>query len=270
MSTIGVFDSGVGGLSVLRALLSEMPDAHFVYVADSAYAPYGERTVEDVTERTQRITAQLRQQFPLDAMVVACNTATALAIDALRQTHHDLPFIGVEPALKPAAALSRTRHIGVMATRGTLQSARFQKLQARLEHGGTQHPPHFHSQACDGLADAIERGDPALTRILCERYVSALQTQAPAQAPIDTLVLGCTHYPFEAALLQHLCGPSVRLVETGAPVARRTREVLHERRLPPAHARPDLVLLTTGVPEALSAVATRWLGTSAQATHWPC
>ncbi|MBA4262751.1 MAG: glutamate racemase [Comamonadaceae bacterium] len=268
MSTIGVFDSGVGGLSVLRALLREIPDAHFVYVADSAYAPYGERTAEEVTERSQRITAQLRQQFPLDAVVVACNTATALAIDALRLTHHDLPFIGVEPALKPAAALSRTRHIGVMATRGTLASARFHKLQSRLEHG--EHPPHFHSQPCDGLADAIERGDQALTRILCERYVAALQAKATAQAPIDTLVLGCTHYPFEAPLLQSLCGPSVHLVETGAPVARRTREVLHERRLAPAHARPDLLLLTTGAPEALSAVATRWLGTTTPAGHWTC
>ena len=100
--TVGVFDSGVGGLSVLRALLVEIPDAHFVYVADSAYAPYGERSANEVIERSQRITAQLRSEYPLDAMVVACNTATAHAIDALRQTHHDLPFIGVEPALKPA------------------------------------------------------------------------------------------------------------------------------------------------------------------------
>lgn len=271
MSTIGVFDSGVGGLSVLRALLAEIPDARFIYVADSAHAPYGERTPEAVTDRAQRITAQLRQQYPLDAVVVACNTATALAIDALRQTHHDLPFIGVEPALKPAAALSRTRHIGVMATRGTLESARFHKLQARLEHGSPQHAPHFHHQPCDGLADAIERGDPVLTRLLCERYVSALQAQAPAQTPIDTLVLGCTHYPFEAPLLHSLCGPSVRLVETGAPVARRTREVLHAQRLAPAcDAPPDLLLHTTGAPEALSAVASRWLGTSTPATHWPC
>ena len=266
--TVGVFDSGVGGLSVLRALLAEIPDAHFIYVADSAYAPYGERTADDVIERSQRITAQLRREYPLDAMVVACNTATAHAIDALRLTHHDLPFVGVEPALKPAAALSQTRHIGIMATRGTLESARFHKLQARLEHG--EHPPHFHNQACDGLADAIERGDQALTRVLCERYVAALQAQAPADAPIDTLVLGCTHYPFEAPLLQSLCGPSVHLVETGAPVARRTREVLHERRLASAHAQPHLALLTTGDPRALGAVAERWLGSTVAPRSWSC
>lgn len=266
--TVGVFDSGVGGLSVLRALLAEIPDAHFVYVADSAYAPYGERTAEAVTERSQRITTQLRREYPLDAMVVACNTATAHAIDALRLTHHDLPFVGVEPALKPAAALSQTRHIGVMATRGTLESGRFQKLQSRMEHG--EHPPHFHNQPCDGLADAIERGDAEATRTLCERYVSALLAQVPGDAPIDTLVLGCTHYPFEAPLLQALCGPSVRLVETGAPVARRTREVLRERRLAPTQATPDLVLLTTGDPQALGAVAHRWLGTAVTPRHWSC
>jgi len=266
--TVGVFDSGVGGLSVLRALLAEIPDARFVYVADRAYAPYGERTAADVTERSQRITAQLREQFPLDALVVACNTATAMAIDALRQTHHDLPFIGVEPALKPAAALSQTRHIGVLATRGTLQSERFHKLQARMEHGA--HPPHFHNQPCDGLADAIERGDGDATRALCARYVAALMAQAPANTPIDTLVLGCTHYPFEAPLLQSLCGPMVRMVETGAPVARRTREVLRERRLAPPHAQPEVVLLSTGQAQALGTVARRWLGTSVTAMHWPC
>jgi glutamate racemase len=266
--TVGVFDSGVGGLSVLRALLAEVPDAHFIYVADSAYAPYGERSADEVIERSQRITAQLRSEYPLDAMVVACNTATAHAIDALRQTHHDLPFIGVEPALKPAAALSRTRHIGVMATRGTLESARFHKLQARLEHG--EHPPHFHNLACDGLADAIERGDTGTTRNLCERYVGALMAVASSGAPIDTLVLGCTHYPFEAPLLQSLCGPAVHLVETGAPVARRTREVLREHRLAPPHAQSDLVLLTTGDPAALGQVAQRWLGTQVTPRKWAC
>lgn len=268
--TIGVFDSGVGGLSVLRALLAELPQARFVYVADRAYAPYGERTTGEVTERSQRIVARLRREYPLDTLVVACNTATAQSIDALRHTHHDLPFVGVEPALKPAAALSQTRHIGVMATRGTLASGRYHKLQERLEHGGDAHRPHFHNQACDGLADAIERGDQSQTRALCEQYVAALRRQAPADGPIDTLVLGCTHYPFEAERLQGLCGPSVRLVETGAPVARRTREVLHDR--PPLSSAPlpRLTLLSTSQPEALSTVALRWLGIATPAALWSC
>lgn len=268
--TIGVFDSGVGGLSVLRALLAELPHARFVYVADRAYAPYGERTADEVTGRSQRIVAQLRHEYPLDTLVVACNTATAQSIDALRHTHHDLPFVGVEPALKPAAALSQTRHIGVMATRGTLASSRYHRLQERLEHGGDTHRPHFHNQACDGLADAIERGDKALTRTLCERYVAALQQRAPVDGPIDTLVLGCTHYPFEAEMLQDLCGPSVRLVETGAPVARRTREVLHERAPLSSDPLPRLTLLSTSQPEALGAVAQRWLGIETPAVLWAC
>jgi glutamate racemase len=269
--TVGVFDSGVGGLSVLRALLAELPLTHFVYVADRAFAPYGERTAAEVTECSQRIVAQLRHEFALDALVVACNTATAQSIDALRHRHHDLPFVGVEPALKPAAALSRSRHIGVMATRGTLNSERYHRLQARLEHGAEAQRPHFHNQPCDGLADAIERGDTEQTRSLCERYVTALQQQVPGGSAIDTLVLGCTHYPFEAERLQALCGPGVRLVDTGAPVARRTKEVLVSR--PPSSQQaspPRLTLLSTQQAEAVTAVAQRWLGLSTAATHWTC
>lgn len=262
--TVGVFDSGVGGLSVLRALLAELPQARFVYVADRAYAPYGERTPEAVTERSQRIVAGLRAAYPIDAMVVACNTATALAIDALRRSHHDLPFIGVEPALKPAATLSRTRHIGVMATRGTLASERYQRLQQRLEHGSAEHRPHFHNQPCDGLADAIERGDAGQTRSLCERYVQALRQQAPADAQIDTLVLGCTHYVFAQEELQALLGPDVQLVSTGAPVARQTRRLLEAGGLLYAGPAPQtlagrLQLFTTGDLAGLQAAAQRWL-----------
>lgn len=268
--TVGVFDSGVGGLSVLRALLSELPHTHFVYVADRAFAPYGERSADEVTERSQRIVARLRQEYPLDALVVACNTATAQAIDALRHTHHDLPFVGVEPALKPAMALSRTRHIGVMATRGTLSSSRYRQLQARLVAGSAPHRPYFHDQPCDGLADAIERGDHTLTQQLCERYVAALQQRAPRESPIDTLVLGCTHYPFEAQRLQALCGPHVRLVETGAPVARRTREVLQHHPHPGGPSPAPLTLLSTHAPDAVSAVARRWLGISTPARAWTC
>jgi glutamate racemase len=268
--TVGVFDSGVGGLSVLRALLAELPHTRFVYVADRAYAPYGERSPAEVEARSQCIVKRLREEHSLDAMVVACNTATALAIDALRHTHHDLPFVGVEPALKPAATLSTTRHIGVMATRGTLTSERYRKLQERLAHGSLAHQPHFLNQPCDGLADAIERGDIAQTVALCERYVTALRSQTPSGARMDTLVLGCTHYPFAADVLQRLCGPDVQMVETGMPVARRTREVLitHEPRS--VHQQPGLVLLTTRDPQAVSDVASRWLGSDVPARLWAC
>lgn len=266
MKTIGVFDSGVGGLSVLRALLTEMPEGRFVYVADSAYAPYGERSAEAIKERSQRIAGYLVQHHAIDALVVACNTATALAIDDLRQAHPTLPIVGVEPALKTAASISRSGHVGVLATRATLDSARFAQLRARVE-ATAPYPIRFICQPCDGLADAIERGDADTTRQLCERYVGAVQAQQSLTSPIDTLVLGCTHYPFASDVLSHIGGPSVALVETGGPVARRTREVLGPA--PSAHRgdseSPTLLLLCTGEPFALTQAAQRWLSVPAVA-----
>jgi glutamate racemase len=256
LKTVGVFDSGVGGLSVLRALLAELPGVRFVYVADSAYAPYGERTVAEITDRSERITAWLRQTHHIDALVVACNTATALAIDSLRATHPDLPIVGVEPALKPAAATSQTRHIGVLATRGTLNSERFARLRTQLENTASS-PVHFICQPCDGLADAIERGDQQTQQTLCERYVQVLRDEAPGD--MDTVVLGCTHYPFAADVLAQLLGPDVALVDTGVAVARRTRDVLNMSAPITSAAVPPL-LWSTGDPAALSQAAQRWLG----------
>jgi glutamate racemase len=261
LKTVGVFDSGVGGLSVLRALLAELPGVRFIYVADSAYAPYGERTVGEITDRSERITAWLLNTHHIDALVVACNTATAMAIDSLRTTHPDLPIVGVEPPLKPAAALSRTGHIGVLATRGTLHSARFARLRAQLE-SNTSTPLHFVCQPCDGLADAIERDDLQAQQLLCERYAQGLRDQAPGD--MDTVVLGCTHYPFAADRLGQLLGPDVTLIDTGIAVARRTRDVLGIARAADGDPVPPL-LLSTGDPALLSQAARRWLGLQTQA-----
>jgi glutamate racemase len=261
LKTVGVFDSGVGGLSVLRALLAELPGAHFVYVADSAHAPYGERTVADVTDRSERITAWLRHSHHIDALVVACNTATALAIDSLRATHPDLPIVGVEPALKPAALTSQTRHIGVLATRGTLNSERFARLRTQLE-SSVSSAVHFVCQPCDGLASAIERDDRQTQQALCERYVTALREQAPGD--MDTVVLGCTHYPFAADVLAQLLGPKVALVDTGAAVARRTRDLLSLPANTGTGETPPS-LYATGNPRPLSQAAARWLGLQTEA-----
>jgi glutamate racemase len=269
--TIGVFDSGVGGLSVLRALLSEMPHSRYVYLADSAHAPYGERSQQQVAERAHRITDGLRDHFTIDALVVACNTATAQAIEGLRAQHPEWPIVGVEPALKPAAALTRTGHVGVMATRGTVESERFARLRERLEAASAT-PLHFSAQACDGLADAIERDDAEAIQTLCHRYWDALQFNTGSAASIDTLVLGCTHYPFAAEVLQSLAGPDVTLVETGAPVARRTRAVLETTpaKTPGQNGGPRVLLLSTGDPEPLAQAARRWLGLTAQGQHFNC
>lgn len=271
MKTIGVFDSGVGGLSVLRALLAEMPQAHFVYLADGAHAPYGERSPEQIAERAHRITEGLRSHFGVDALVVACNTATALAIESLRAEHADWPIVGVEPALKPAAALTRTGHVGVMATRGTVESDRYARLRLRLE-SGSESRLHFSSQACDGLANAIERDDKAAIQTLCERYWEALKADREDLPAIDTLVLGCTHYLFAADVLRALTGPNVTLVETGAPVAKRTHAVLNERpdRVHSSSLRPGVTLLSTGDPEPLARAAHLWLGLDVPGQHFTC
>jgi len=260
---IGVFDSGIGGLSILKALRAELPQENFIYIADSGHAPYGERDDAHVLARARAITAHLLRHN-IKALVIACNTATAAAIDQLRAEHPGLPIVGVEPALKPAALLSRTRRIGVMATRGTLASARFKALHDALASRAT-----FVLQPCDGLADAIERGidDQAApgnaTEIIasCTRHIRAMGRFGLKNDEIDTLVLGCTHYPFASEALRALLGPDVQFIDTGAPVARQTRLRLPADQ-PQAGATAgtgQVRLFSTGQPAALQAAAQRWL-----------
>lgn len=263
---IGVFDSGIGGLSVLRALRAELPHEHFVYLADSAHAPYGERGDAPVVARSQAVAGHLRSTRGIKALVVACNTATAAAIHALRREHPDLPVVGVEPALKPAASATRTGHVGVIATRGTLASSKFAQLLASL-----QGQARFVVQACDGLASAIERaaaGGPAGQQgaqeaaALVEKYLQALGPLGQQAGAIDTLVLGCTHYVFAEDALRRVAGSGVQLVETGLPVARRAHQLLDESGLlcHGAAAAPALELLATGDAQQLQTAAARWLG----------
>ncbi|MCW5237423.1 glutamate racemase [Verminephrobacter eiseniae] len=278
---IGVFDSGVGGLSVLRALRAALPRERFVYLADSANAPYGERAAAQVSARTLAIAGYLRAQHRIKALVVACNTATAAAIDELRHSHPGLPLVGLEPALKPALALTQTGHVGVIGTRGTLGSAKFGKLLASLADRA-----HFVLQPCDGLAHAIERSvlstapvsGSTETGALCQRYLHAMGTFGKAPGQIDTLVLGCTHYLFVTDELRALLGPGVQFVETGAPVARQTRRLLETAGLlrnglrePQAAAEmAGTRLLTTGPAAMLQAAAQRWLGLPADCCTGIC
>jgi glutamate racemase len=186
---------------------------------------------------------------------VACNTATAAAVHLLRSHHVHLPVVGVEPALKPAAALTRTGQVAVLATRGTLASAKFRSLQASLRAQA-----EFRLVPCDGLAAAIEADDQAEIRALCRRYTVEACRFGSAPGEIDTLVLGCTHYPFAASVLQDLLGPQVRLVETGEPVARQTHRLLAARGLLNPHGSGRVQWRTTGSREALQTAAARWLG----------
>lgn len=276
MSTapIGVFDSGIGGLSVLQALLHELPAERFVYLADSAHAPYGEKPDNVIRQRSHDITDTLLHGHGIKALVVACNTATAVAIDDLRRRHPQLPIVGVEPALKPAPALSHTGRVGVMATRGTVESARF----ARLLHS-LQGQAEFVVRACDGLALAIENTTRADTpealslahaRVdeLLLTHTAAMGRFGTANGEMDTVVLGCTHYVFAQDRLVQLLGPQVTLVATSEAVARQTRRLLDAaglRRSGPAivskgHDASRVQLLASGDLQGLQAAARRWLG----------
>jgi len=252
---IGVFDSGVGGLSVLRALRAELPHEDFVYFSDAGSAPYGERDEDFVAARARAIAQRLVQGHGIKAMVVACNTATAAAVHELRAAHAGMPVVGVEPALKPAAALTRTGRVAVLATRGTLASAKF-----RVLHQALAGEAEFVLQPCDGLAAAIEAGDDEETMRLCRQFVEAAGRFGRAAGEIDTLVLGCTHYPFAADAFQAATGPGVEQLETGVPVARHARRLLAAAGLLRATGEGRVDWHTTGAPEPLRAAAARWLG----------
>ncbi|KUM39764.1 glutamate racemase [Pseudomonas sp. EpS/L25] len=214
---VGVFDSGVGGLSVLAEIHRLMPAETLHYVADCGHIPYGEKTPEYIRERCQVIAARLREQGA-KALVVACNTATVAAVADLRERYSDWPIVGMEPAVKPAAAATRNGVVGVLATTGTLQSAKFAALLDRFAHG-----VQVLTQPCPGLVEQVERGDlhGPQTRRLLQGFVEPLLA-----AGCDTLILGCTHYPFLRPLLAELVPPEVILVDTGAAVARRLQSLL--------------------------------------------
>lgn len=256
-----MFDSGLGGLSVLRALHARLPLADLTYVADSGHAPYGEREGEFILSRSQRICDFLAAR-KVDAIVVACNTATAAAIHVLRQNHPGLPIVGVEPGVKPAVASSANKRIAVLATPSTLASDKYKRLIEQHGAGAT-----IVAQPCPGLAREIEAGQldsPAL-RDLVERFAAPLR-----QAQVDTAVLGCTHYPFVAPLFQQALGPGVSILDTSEAVAQHTAHLCEHR--PAAHPASDadrptggaIELFSSADPQHLATVARRWLGIEGQ------
>jgi glutamate racemase len=218
---IGVFDSGVGGISVLKHIHALLPFENLFYVADSKYAPYGNKTAEEITARCMFL-ADFLLQKDVKALVVACNTATAAAIDELRETF-DITIIGMEPAVKPAAAATKNGIIGVLATVGTLKSAQFAAL---LESYGRN--VKVITQACVGLVECIERGelDTPATKALIRQYTAPLLAEGA-----DTIVLGCTHYPFIAHVIQEVVGDKITLIDTGAAVAKQLNRQLEEKGL---------------------------------------
>ena len=260
MKPVGVFDSGVGGLSVLAALRAELPHERFVYFADTAFAPYGERGDDYVIERSRKVTEQLIAEHGIGALVVACNTATTAAIHLLRAAHPALPIVGLEPALKPAVATSRTGHISVMATRGTLASAKYAALRDSFAGSAT-----VRAVPCDGLVKAIEGLDTEAIATLCARYMAEAGPFGDAAGEVDTVVLGCTHYPLVKDQLQRHAPATLRFIDTGAPVAQQTRRVLTAAgRL--SGGEGGLILQSSGDQSVLEVAAARWLQISPQGT----
>ncbi|MDN7445407.1 glutamate racemase [Burkholderia cepacia] len=221
VAPIGIFDSGLGGLSVLRAARAQLPDESFIYVADSHHAPYGPRDEAFITERTLAIGEWLAREGA-KALVIACNTATARAIAAIRE-HLPMPLVGVEPGIKPAVALSASGVAGVLATQSTLNSPRFQALLDRYGAGR-----RFICQPGHGLVEAIERGDTnsAALRALLDSYLQPMLDDGA-----DTLVLGCTHYPFFTETIRDLVGDRLTIVDTSDAIARQLARILDERNL---------------------------------------
>ncbi len=213
---VGVFDSGVGGLSVLREIHRLLPNEDLLYVADSAHAPYGDKPKEFILERSTAI-VEFFLSHGVKAIVVACNTATAAAVKELRTIYH-LPMVAMEPAVKPASELSRTGVVGVLATSRTINSNNFRILFERFAEQANIIP-----QACPGLVDQVEKGDldGTETRSLVAQYVEPLLEQNA-----DVLVLGCTHYPFLQEVIQDIAGPGVKVIDSGAAIARRLHSLL--------------------------------------------
>ena len=222
---IAVFDSGVGGISVLRQLRKLMPHENYIYYGDSANAPYGSRTTEEVRALTLAAAEKLITTYPVKALVVACNTATAAAIEALRETYRDLIVIGIEPAVKLAADYFPGGRLGVMATEVTLREEKFDQLMHRFDGNCT-----IFKIPAPGLVKLIEAGKSdtpetdALLRNLLDPYVGKL----------DALVLGCTHYPFVSRRIGKVLGPQTMLLHGGKGTARETKrrleaaDLLHE------------------------------------------
>ncbi len=239
---IGIFDSGVGGTSIWKEIHQLLPYEHTLYLADSKYAPYGNRSKEDIVALSKKNT-----EFLLDKgckiIVVACNTATTNAISILR-TQYDIPFIGIEPAIKPAALKTQTQSIGILATRGTLSSELFHKTAETITNG-----IKLTEVVGEGLVPLIEKGDfndPALKTLL-QKHLSPM-----IEADIDHLVLGCSHYPYLVPLLKEMLPEGVKIIDSGEAVARQTQAVLKKHDLlNPEQSSPNLQFYTNAELDTL-------------------
>ena len=257
---IGVFDSGVGGLSVLREIRALLPAEDLFYVADSAAAPYGDRSEAFIRQRVEAI-GDFLAGTGAKMIVVACNTATAIGVELLR-AKLPLPVVAMEPAVKPAVALSRSKVIGVLATSRTLASERFARLANNFGRG-----VRVILQPCPGFVELVERGETDSPRAfdLVRQHVSPLVEQGA-----DTLVLGCTHYPFLLPVIKEIAGPEVTVLDASLPVARRVQSVLQAEGLLANRERPGAERFwTSGDPRKVAPVISKLWGRNVQLEPLP-
>lgn len=247
---IGVFDSGVGGLSVAGEIRGRLPAERILYFADTAFCPYGGRPLDEIRERSIAVVGEL-VALGAKLVVVACNTASGAALEALRDAF-SIPIVGLEPAVKPATLRSRNRRVGVLATEATLRTERFQRLVRTYGVEAEVVP-----KACPELVDLVEAGETEGEDV--EGYLA--YSLAPlVEAGVDTVVLGCTHYPFLRNAIGKVMGPGVEILDSGEAVARQVERVLVQMDGLRGGGEGDIVLLTTGDPAAVGVIARRLWG----------
>ena len=251
---IGVFDSGVGGLSVLRALRRALPNEDMLYLADQAHIPYGPKSKENIREFAFEITRFLLDQ-DVKLIVVACNTASAAALHALREGFPSVSFVGMEPAVKPAAEATRTGKVGVLATPTTFSGDLYASVVERF----AQHVTIYKS-TCPRLVEEIEDGnlDTTKTRIILEEALGPM-----LKAGIDTVVMGCTHYPFVIPIIEEITGPGVRTIDPAPAIARQAHRLLEvQGLLNPKKSYGEMTFYTSGNVQAFANLLPRLLGES--------
>ena len=245
MASIGIFDSGAGGLSVYRELVKVLPRERYLYFSDNAHCPYGEKTAAYIQERGRTITEVLLG-LGADIIVVACNTATAAAIATLRAEYPAVPFIGMEPAVKPAALGTKSGVIGVLATAGTLKGSKYLNTRG-LYQDNVKIVEHVGQDFVELVEGGILDGPEA------EATVRA-SLQPLLDAGADTIVLGCTHYPFLQPLIERLAGPGVKVIDPAPAVARQTVRILQERGIPTGEGPFSVDLYFSGEPDSLERI----------------
>jgi glutamate racemase len=243
---IGAFDSGVGGLSILREIRKLLPAEDLIYLADTAHCPYGVKPLGEIRQRTLEVSGYLIS-LGAKIIVVACNSACAAGLDKIREVHPETPIIGVEPAVKPAHEQTRNGKIGVLATNMTLNGAKFSTL---VEKYGSD--IKVYTQPAPGLVELVEAGklDNDEAEQLLRQYLDPLMGHQ-----VDTIVLGCTHFPFLRPLIQKIVGPAVLVIDTGMAVAKHTARVLAEKQIANPGSKPGSdTFYTSGDPEAVGKV----------------